>query len=682
MEFGGDPTTYTELTTVPSSSMFPHLMHNEIPVQASIMTNDIDNTSLDNTITLPASIHTQSQIDEMDCGGRSPSCTELATVASSSNISHLLLNEVPPTNQSSALSPPSSKRNKRERDPKKLLEQQQQKHPLLPPCNCKLKCLDKINEDFRKDIWALFWSMDRQRRRDFISRHVTKIDTKVKTVKNSRRHNTLIWKLNDTVTCKKFFLATIGYTNDENVQSVLKANFATSNKNPSVMAAPDLRGRHTPKHAFPDGYEESLVTFIEKYRPLQSHYNLKHAPHRRYLPATITFTKIYEDFLKYCLDNNVRKCSWTYFINECKKMNLSTAEPSQDSCDVCNKHKSSHPDINLSIHDCNDCGCDVCNYFPEHINNKNKSRQHLKEIGDLCANTTDNVLFTADMQKVICMPVLTTKAYYFSRKLVLFNETFAQPGQNKLAVCVLWHEGECGRKAFNIASAYVNFLLKFCRDLKHVYFFVDNCNAQNKNKIFFSALVRLVNDNSNSIEEVIIEYFEPGHTYMAADQVHASITNKINRTGQVYDFQDYVQQIQTSRKNVDTLVVTHEDMFLFENESKIKYPNGMNIQKFKMVKFKRGFLSLFAKLNYDDGGYTEIKFLKKKSEDSMKISLNKNKSLLSEIKRQENPRGICEVKKRDLLNLCQYMPQSRRQFFEELVVSDVADLHSEQDVDF
>lgn len=83
------------------------------------------------------------------------------------------------------------------------------------------------------------------------------------------------------------------------------------------------------------------------------------------------------------------------------------------------------------------------------------------------------------------MPQLVTKAYYFSRKLVLFNETFAQPGKNKRAVCVLWHEGESGRKAYNIASAYINFLLKYCRDLKHVYFSVDNCNAQNKNKVFF-----------------------------------------------------------------------------------------------------------------------------------------------------------------------------------------------------
>lgn len=43
-------------------------------------------------------------------------------------------------------------------------------------------------------------------------------------------------------------------------------------------------------------------------------------------------------------------------------------------------------------------------------------------------------LFTVDIQKVITMPKLGTKDFFFSRKLVLFNENFAELGKNKPAI--------------------------------------------------------------------------------------------------------------------------------------------------------------------------------------------------------------------------------------------------------
>lgn len=97
-------------------------------------------------------------------------------------------------------------------------------------------------------------------------------------------------------------------------------------------------------------------------------------------------------------------------------------------------------------------------------------------------------------------------------------------------------------------------------------------------------------------------------------------------------------------------------MYLFENLSKIKYPDGFNIQKIKIVKFKRGFLSLFIKVNYDNNTeFTEINFLKKKSEKTLLSLMKDKKSLLNEIRKQEQARGISEIKKTELMKLCEYM---------------------------
>lgn len=179
---------------------------------------------------------------------------------------------------------PQETKKKRIRDPKLILENQKKKHPIRPCCDCQKKCAINVPQTERESIYDQFWSMDRQRRRNFLSRQVQQLPTKIKTTGSStRRHNTLIWTLNDFKVCKTFFLNTLGFTNDEAVQAVLKANVLSKNKNTTVSAAPDLRGRHPSATAFSKEYTDEMRNFILKYNPLPSHYNLKHAPNRRYL---------------------------------------------------------------------------------------------------------------------------------------------------------------------------------------------------------------------------------------------------------------------------------------------------------------------------------------------------------------------------------------------------------------
>lgn len=147
------------------------------------------------------------------------------------------------------------------------------------------------------------------------------------------------------------------------------------------------------------------------------------------------------------------------------------------------KSRDSEP---LDSHDCSNCGCESCENYVLHINNKNIARTHMKEDEEKASDPLQKTaLFTVDMQKVITMPKLCTKVFFFSRKLVLFNETFAEVGKNKPAICMLWSEEQSGRKAFDVASAYVLFIRKHCRDYDQLILpiYADNCNAKNNNKI-------------------------------------------------------------------------------------------------------------------------------------------------------------------------------------------------------
>lgn len=62
----------------------------------------------------------------------------------------------------------------------------------------------------------------------------------------------------------------------------------------SVSAAPDLRSRHVPPHAFSEDYISEIDEFIESFNPTESPYNLEHAPNRRYLATGLTFTLMFK----------------------------------------------------------------------------------------------------------------------------------------------------------------------------------------------------------------------------------------------------------------------------------------------------------------------------------------------------------------------------------------------------
>lgn len=345
-----------------------------------------------------------------------------------------------------------TKKPKRVRNPELILKTQREKHPIRPPCACKKACITSISQIEREKIHDLFWSMDRQRRRDYLLRQVHKKPTVIKTRGlESRRQCTLSYALDDIKVCKIFFLNTLGFSNDEAVHAVLNKEPTTA-VNPKVRATPDPRGRHTPSNAFSAEYELEMKNFILQYKPVPSHYRISHAPNRKYLPIGITFTSIYKDFQQHCLDKCLKVCSWTHFHNMIQKLNLSTCEPPQDICSKCRNHEQKHKTLPAP------CNCNDCIDLDQHLKNKRDSRRDLKIIEEKVDKSDgQEALYTVDMQKVICMPLLTTKEYFFSRKLVLYNETFVPPGTNKQAVCIVWHEGESGRKAHNVATTYIFF---------------------------------------------------------------------------------------------------------------------------------------------------------------------------------------------------------------------------------
>ncbi len=430
-----------------------------------------------------------------------------------------------------------------------------------------------------------------------------------------------------------------------------------------------------PPQKFSEEYKKVVEDHIESFRPQISHYRREHAPNRRYLPSHLTITDMHKMFVEQQTARNAQTCSLAYYFGLVKAKNISFAMPENDLCERCLKHKKDHPDED---HECETCECSSCDGYTLHRQHAAESRAALAEDTlNMERNPTTTAVYTVDMQKALLMPKLPSKDYYFSRKLVLFNETFAKPGKtDPAAITVLWHEGEAGRKAFNITNSFLAFL-QLNRDFQEIVLYSDNCSAQNRNWTLISALPRMVNSPTLNANSITLKFLEPGHTFMSADSVHASIASKMKRQSTIYDLDDYIQMIESSRKQIKTIILNHSHMYKFENESR---KTNLRLTNAKVLQFRRGSTSLFWKSTHNGTeDFKEVKFYKTMKCRELESKISAGADLIEGLPTMAAPRGIPAQKKADLLKLASLMPRYKAAFFESLVENTVDDLETEGD---
>ena len=111
----------------------------------------------------------------------------------------------------------------------------------------------------------------------------------------------------------------------------------------------------------------------------------------------------------------------------------------------------------------------------------------------------------------------------FCKRLVLFNEAFTSVGRKSKGK--VSHQLECygmtpSREDLQKMSLVLSF--SFCPkiEINNFVFWADNFSGQNKNWFLYTALVNEVNRTNGTTNEVTIKYFEPGHTFISADNFH------------------------------------------------------------------------------------------------------------------------------------------------------------------
>jgi hypothetical protein len=347
-----------------------------------------------------------------------------------------------------------------------------------------------------------------------------------------------------------------------------------------------------------------------------------------------------------------------------KKLNISFTKLGEEECEVCSVHDMHKKDLP----ECLDC--EICKKIGEHQRKFREARE------SYCKDkASKSMAYAVDLQKVVVLPIMDQfKTAIFTPRLVTFNETFAHLGGATAVnpnITALWHEATSGQNAPDIASAFWNFFIQVNCSLP-IVLWLDNCSAQNKNWTFFTMLVQAI--HFFNFESITLKFFEPGHTFMAADSVHAAIEKQMKKKKSIWDFQDFANVVATSNiVKIQIVPLAHSDFLNFQDGTatkNLKLRGRPKLAEMSMVQFRKYSRQLFYSKSHDESKFKPFSFLR----PQFSLALPSKKT---------HSRGIPEQKKSKICNnLLQHIPALHRLFWKELPVNNQSnDLLTHNDVE-
>lgn len=451
------------------------------------------------------------------------------------------------------------------------------------------------------------------------------------------------------VVCKKFYLATIGCGETSGI-------VATAKRSPNkLVPTPDKRGS---KKLEVNETHICIDNHIKSFNPCISHYRREHAPNRLYLPHEMTITEMHTDYLD---KNPDRQITYTTYMRRVQNLNISFAKLGEEECERCEmlKQKPHQKEEGTCIDT-----CETCAEALTHKLHTTEARTAYKEDGENII--PGRIVRSIDLQKVIMLPRLPGfKSACFTRRLVGFHHTFAPVGsycKDNKVISVVWHEGVSGRKCEDMASS-VQLAIKADRYATELLYYMDNCSGQNKNYALYTSLLAAVNDPKLGVEKITLKFLEAGHTFMSADQCHAKVEKAMKKMVNVYDFDDFVHCIASTKAVVTTPLPADFKSYTGQmSAAKLKKLRPLKMCDMKVAEFRKGSKIVYYKKRHSNVEFLEFDYLLAKAN-------------LQTPEGRQVPRGISSTKQKDIVkNLVPLMPDSRKDFWLNLPIAEVNDL--------
>ncbi|XP_015109285.1 uncharacterized protein LOC107036065 [Diachasma alloeum] len=171
-----------------------------------------------------------------------------------------------------------------------------------PPCDCRSRCGDKVDEESRAKLHEVFWkTCNWDQRKQYVAlsvkespKHRTRARGKDRT--ETRRHVTFTYSLlvnGECITvCKPMFLSTFSVS-----EKFVRHAMEKKRISPGGIIGPDQRGRHTPKTKKSEDVRNRVREHIQSFPTFKSE---NPRERKRYLEAHLNIAAMHKLYVQKC----------------------------------------------------------------------------------------------------------------------------------------------------------------------------------------------------------------------------------------------------------------------------------------------------------------------------------------------------------------------------------------------
>ncbi|KAL4710736.1 hypothetical protein ACJJTC_004381 [Scirpophaga incertulas] len=410
----------------------------------------------------------------------------------------------------------------------KKVEAKQVKENPCKPDKCTNRCFE-ITEERRSNIFHYYWSLSKERQRDWIVSHSKREKVKRKRTSgvNSRREWTTQYFINDGEGQKQICLQFLLNTLD------IRQRFVHFTLNHSVQGTSkdDQRGKQIPGNKTSQAVIQSVRNYIEQLPSVPSHYCRKGTT-KLYLPQELrNLSNLYR------LYKGDKETEGVDFVGEKVFRNIFKSEydmsfhiPRKDKCLNCVKYENDKS----GLHDAEK---------KLHLQDKEETYARFKVHQEVNKHDPTILCTTFDLQKVLNTPHGESMLLYYSMKLAVYNLTFYE-SQTRDGFCYTWNETEGKRGANEISTIFIQ-----------------------------------------------INYLLPGHTFMPVDSMHSVIERSV-KNSIIWAPSQWVTVFSLARKSgrpYEVEALTHKDFEGWDTIAERYFRGNLvgKVHKMRIVTFKK-----------------------------------------------------------------------------------------------